>query len=95
LQNLIISGQQPEQVQHLILSTNKTALAYRLPLILVQWIGGKANTKALSFEALQHNYIHKLEAGAKASKPFIQKMQPFNAVKKNCWKYGNAIPKNI
>jgi len=62
-----------EQVQHLILSTNKTAMAYRLPLFIVKLVGGKPMPTPADFNELQKRYTEKIEEGAKASKPYIPK----------------------
>ncbi len=62
-----------EQVQHLILSTNKSALAYRLPLLVVKWVGGIPTHSPISFNELQLKYSKRLEEGAKASKPYVPK----------------------
>jgi hypothetical protein len=62
-----------ENLQHLIISTNTTTLAYSLPKFLVRWIGGKSNRASRSFEELRDRYHKKLQEGAKASGRFIPK----------------------
>lgn len=62
-----------ENVQHLILSTNMTTLAYRLPRFIVRIIGGKPNRASRSFEELKEKYYKKLAAGGRASSPFVPK----------------------
>lgn len=60
-----------ENIQHLIISTNSTALAYTLPAFIVRWIGGTPNRDSRSYEALVDKYKEKLAAGGKASGRFI------------------------
>ncbi len=62
-----------ENMQHLILSTNTTTLAYRLPLFLVRWVGGKPNRPSRGYEELLTRYMKKLEDGAKASARYVPK----------------------
>jgi len=62
-----------ENVQHLILSTRMTNLAYRLPVFIVRLMAGKSNRPSKTFEELQNKYLRKLEEGAKASSPFVPK----------------------
>lgn len=62
-----------ENVQHLIISTNTTTLAYTLPKFIVRWVGGKPNRASRSYEALVNRYKEKLAAGGKASGRFIPK----------------------
>jgi DinB superfamily len=62
-----------ENLQHLILSIKMTNLAYRLPLFLVRWIGGKQDREALNFDGLLAAYHTKLSTGATASRRFIPK----------------------
>jgi hypothetical protein len=62
-----------ENVQHLIISTNTTTLAYTLPAFIVRWVGGTPNRDSRSYEALVDRYNEKLAAGGKASGRFIPK----------------------
>jgi len=62
-----------ENIQHLIVSTNTSRLAYTLPLFLVRWIGGTPNRDSRSYEALVERYNDKLAAGGKASGRFVPK----------------------
>lgn len=62
-----------ENVQHLIVSTNTSTLAYALPKFLVRWIGGKPNRKSGTYEELVTKYKNKLAAGGAASGRFIPK----------------------
>ena len=56
-----------ENIQHLIISTNTTTLAYSLPKFLVKWIGGTPNRSSRSFDELKEKYYKKLSDGGKAS----------------------------
>ena len=62
-----------ENIQHLIVSTNTSALAYSLPKFLVKWIGGTPNRNSKSFEELKEKYYKKLSEGGKASGRYIPK----------------------
>jgi hypothetical protein len=62
-----------ENVQHLIISTNTTTLAYTLPAFIVRWVGGKPNRISRSYEGLVEKYKDKLAAGGKASGRFVPK----------------------
>jgi hypothetical protein len=62
-----------ENIQHLIISTNMTSLAYWLPKFLVRWIGGTPNRPSKTFNELKERYYTKLSEGARASGRFIPK----------------------
>lgn len=62
-----------ENVQHMIISTNTTTLAYTLPKFIVRWVGGTPNRKSRSYEAVVDRYKEKLAAGGKASGRFVPK----------------------
>lgn len=62
-----------ENVQHLIISTNTTTLAYTLPKFIVRWVGGTPNRNSRSYEALVDRYQEKLAAGGKAHGRFVPK----------------------
>lgn len=62
-----------ENVQHLIISTNTTSLAYRLPRFLVRWIAGTPNRTSGTFDELKDKYYKKLSEGATASSRFVPK----------------------
>jgi hypothetical protein len=62
-----------ENLQHLIISTNTTTLAYQLPKFLVRWIGGTPNRSSRSYDELKTKYYKKLSEGGKASARFIPK----------------------
>lgn len=62
-----------ENVQHMIISTRMTTLAYRLPKFIVRLVGGKPNRPSRSYEELKEKYYSKLAAGGKASGVFVPK----------------------
>ncbi|MEY2916698.1 MAG: hypothetical protein RIS73_412 [Bacteroidota bacterium] len=62
-----------ENVQHLIVSTNTSTLAYWLPKFLVRWIGGRPNRTSKTYEELVDKYKNKLADGGRASGRFIPK----------------------
>jgi hypothetical protein len=65
-----------ENMQHLIISTNMSSLAYRLPVLLVRLIGGRPNRPSVTFEDLKNKYETRLREGARASGRFVPK--PFD-----------------
>lgn len=62
-----------ENVQHMIVSTRMTNLAYRLPKWAVRLIGGKPNRVSRSFDELKAKYDRKLSEGGKASGRYVPK----------------------
>ena len=62
-----------ENIQHLIISTKMTALAYRLPKFIVRLVGGKPNRPSLTYEELKDKYYKKLADGGRASGVFVPK----------------------
>jgi hypothetical protein len=60
-----------ENMQHLIISTNTTTLAYTLPKFLVKWVGGRPNRKSRTFDELKDRYYKKLSEGGRASGRFV------------------------
>ncbi|HEX2684757.1 MAG TPA: DinB family protein [Ferruginibacter sp.] len=62
-----------ENVQHMIISTNTTTLAYRLPKFLVKWIGGTPNRASRTYEEVKAKYYKKLSEGGRASGRFVPK----------------------
>lgn len=62
-----------ENLQHLIISTNTTTLAYTLPKFLVRWVGGTPNRNSRTFDELKEKYYKKLSEGGKASGRFVPK----------------------
>lgn len=62
-----------ENIQHLIISTNTSTLAYSLPKFLVRWIAGKPNRPSRSYDQLKDKYYNKLQNGGVASSRFVPK----------------------
>lgn len=62
-----------ENVQHLVISTGTSTLAYTLPAFVVRWIGGTPNRDSRSYETLVEKYKLKLSEGGKASGRFVPK----------------------
>ena len=62
-----------ENIRHMIISTNMTNLAYKLPKFLVKWIGGTPNRKSRSYDELKEKYYKKLSEGGQASGRFVPK----------------------
>ncbi len=62
-----------ENVQHLIISTNTTSLAWYLPLFMVRWIGGTPNRNSRTYDELKDKYYKKLSEGGRASSRFVPK----------------------
>lgn len=62
-----------ENIQHLVISTTTTTLAYSLPKFLVKWVGGTPNRMSGTFDELKEKYYKKLSEGGKASGRFIPK----------------------
>jgi hypothetical protein len=60
-----------ENVQHLIISTNTSSLAWYLPLFLVRWMGGTPNRKSRTYDELKDKYYKKLSEGGVAGGRFI------------------------
>ncbi len=91
-----------ENIQHLVLSTNTTSLAYRLPKFLVRWIGGKPNRRSRNYDEVKEKYYKKLTEGATASSRFVPKPLEINYGKQKLldhWekatlKYIHALIKN-
>lgn len=65
-----------ENMQHLIISTNMTTLAYRLPKFIVRLIAGKPNRASRGYEELKARYYQKLADGGQASGRFVPKPIP-------------------
>lgn len=62
-----------ENIQHLIISTNTTTLAYSLPKLMVRLIGGTPNRASRSYDDVKANYYTKLSEGGQASGWFVPK----------------------
>lgn len=65
-----------QQVKHLIISANRTRLAFALPKFIVRWYTGKPNRPSRTYDELVTKYKMKLAQGGKASGPFIPKPIP-------------------
>ncbi len=91
-----------ENVQHLILSTKTTSLAYWLPKFIVKWLAGVPNRASRTFDEVKDKYYQKLSDGGTASSPFVPKPVEINygkekllqRWKKSTAKYLNALTKN-
>jgi hypothetical protein len=62
-----------ENIQHLIISLQRTTLLYRLPKFMIRLITGRPNRASRSYEELTARYRLKLAQGGRASGPFIPK----------------------
>ena len=63
-----------QNVDHIIISTKQTKLAYLLPKFIVRLYTGRPNRPSRSYDELVKKYHAKLEAGGKASGVFIPKI---------------------
>lgn len=66
-----------QQLEHLVLSVRPVALALQLPQILLKLFIGKANRKSYDYDELVSKYLHSINNGGKASKPFVPKKVSF------------------
>ena len=62
-----------ENIQHLIISTKMTALAYWLPKFIVRLVAGKPNRPSRTYKELKDKYYKKLADGGRASGVFVPK----------------------
>ena len=62
-----------QNVDHIIISTKQTKLAYSLPKFIIRLYTGKPNRPSRNYDELVKKYLSKLEAGGKASGIFIPK----------------------
>ncbi|MFN8251405.1 MAG: DinB family protein [Ferruginibacter sp.] len=60
-----------EHLQHLVIATNTSKLAFSLPLFIVKLVGGTPNRPSRSYDELVEKYRQKLAAGGRASGRFI------------------------
>jgi hypothetical protein len=65
-----------QNVQHLIISAEKTKLAYSLPKFIIRLYVGKPNRPSRTYDELVAKYKLKLQQGGRASKNFIPKPIP-------------------
>jgi len=91
-----------ENIRHLVISTNMTSLAYRLPRFVVKWMAGTPNRTSRSFDEVKEKYYRKLSEGGRASARFVPKpieirygkQKLLNEWEKATCKYVNALTKN-
>lgn len=62
-----------QNVDHIVISTKQTKLAYSLPKFIIRLYTGKPNRPSRNYDELVKKYLAKLEAGGKASGIFIPK----------------------
>jgi hypothetical protein len=62
-----------ENVQHLIIATNTSTLAFSLPRFVVRWISGRPNRGSRTYDQLVEKYKKKLAEGGAATGRFIPK----------------------
>jgi hypothetical protein len=83
-----------ENVQHLIISTNISTLAFSLPKFIVRWISGRPNRGSRTYNQLVEKYKQKLAEGRAASGRFVPK--PINEGKeKLLHNWGKATGKHL
>ncbi len=70
-----------ENTRHLMLAVSPIILAFSLPKFILRMAFGKPNRNSRSFDELKAKYIVKLEAGGKASKPYVPNIQKVNVTK--------------
>lgn len=91
-----------ENLQHLVISTNTTTLAYSLPAFLVRLVGGTPNRPGRTYEEVKAKYEQKLSEGGKASGRFVPRPIEVNVGKqklldnwgKACAKFIKAFARN-
>lgn len=62
-----------ENLQHLVISTKMTRLAYRLPRWIVRWVGGTPNRSSRNYDEVLTKYNRKLAEGGRASSRYVPK----------------------
>lgn len=70
-----------ENTQHLNLAVSPLVLAFSLPGFILKLALGRPNRNSRNYEELLEKYNGKLEAGGKASKPYIPNTQNRNVTK--------------
>jgi len=58
-------------LEHLVLSVKPLHLAFSLPSFILKFMFGKPRHQSKNFNELKEAYHRRLEAGGKASKPYI------------------------
>ena len=84
-----------QNVKHLIISANKTKLAYSLPKALIRLVTGKPNRTSRSYNELVEKYKFKLEQGGRASSPFIPKTLPSGTVREILLKEFSSVMEKL
>ena len=85
-----------ENVQHLIISTNTTTLAFSLPKFIVRLVGGTPNRPSRTYEELVAKYTAKLAAGGAATGRFVPKPITIRYGKEKLMQHWNkAITKHL
>ena len=64
-----------ENIQHLILATGTSTLAFQLPRFLLRLTGGKPNRNSRTYEEMLVKYQAKLNNGGKVSKRYVPRDQ--------------------
>jgi len=80
-----------DNVKHLLISTNISALAFWLPKFLVRWIGGTPNRPSKTFEELVNKYTLKLAEGGVAKGRFVPKLNKNLTSKDRLLKQWNKV----
>jgi len=70
-----------ENTRHLMLAVSPVILAFSLPKLILRLAFGKPNRNSRSFDELMAKYFGKLEAGGKASKPYVPNTQKGDVTK--------------
>lgn len=70
-----------ENTRHLMLAVSPVVLAFSLPKFILRLLFGKPNRNSRSFDELLAKYKGKLEAGGKASRPYIPNTQKDDVTK--------------
>jgi DinB superfamily len=60
-----------ENLQHLVISTKLTTMAYSLPRFIVRWYAGKPNRGSRAYEEVKSKYYKKLSEGGRAPARFV------------------------
>lgn len=70
-----------ENTRHLMLAVTPVILAFTLPKFILRLFFGKPNRNSRSFDELLTKYKGKLDAGGKASKPYVPNGQKVDVTK--------------
>ncbi len=80
-----------DNVKHLLISTNISALAFWLPKFLVRWIGGTPNRPSKTYEELVNKYTLKLAEGGVATGRFVPQLNKDLTTKDSLLKQWNKV----